>query len=300
MRRAGIRDQHGDPRHPPHDKHGGAVEITDFAPRFRQHGRMFQPTMTGAPPAAPRRQPAHRVRLRPAHDYGRSRPAVTWGSNHVRYVTPTSTLRLTTDASITAVLEEMPFFLDDTATLLLGPDETLQERGGRDGRHFAEETAAYWREWVRYLAIPFEWQEAVIRAAITLKLNAYDDTGAIVAAMTTSIPEAAGSGRNWDYRYCWLRDGYFVVNALNRLGATRRWSATWLPRQHRRRAERRACCSRCTASTAAPNRRARRSDAARLPRHGAGARRQPGLSQVQHDVYGSAMLAATHVFFDRA
>ena len=61
----------------------------------------------------------------------------------------------------------------------------------------------------------------MIRAAITLKLNAYDDTGAIVAAMTTSIPEAAGSGRNWDYRYCWLRDGYFVVNALNRLGATR-------------------------------------------------------------------------------
>jgi GH15 family glucan-1,4-alpha-glucosidase len=57
--------------------------------------------------------------------------------------------------------------------------------------------------------------------AITLKLNAYDDTGAIIAAMTTSIPEAAGSIRNWDYRFCWLRDSYFVVNVLNRLGATR-------------------------------------------------------------------------------
>src|SRR5690606_22968471 len=47
------------------------------------------------------------------------------------------------------------------------------------------------------------------------------DTGAIIAAVTTSIPEAPNSGRNWDYRYCWLRDGYFTVNALNRLGTTR-------------------------------------------------------------------------------
>src|SRR5207237_1093933 len=69
--------------------------------------------------------------------------------------------------------------------------------------------------------IPFEWQDAVIRSAITLQLNVFEDTGAIVAAMTTSIPEAPGSGRNWDYRHCWLRDAYFVVNALNRLGATR-------------------------------------------------------------------------------
>jgi len=61
----------------------------------------------------------------------------------------------------------------------------------------------------------------VIRAAITLKLCTFEDTGAVVAALTTSIPEAANSGRNWDYRFCWLRDSYFVVQALNRLGATK-------------------------------------------------------------------------------
>ena len=72
---------------------------------------------------------------------------------------------------------------------------------------------------MRTLAVPLEWQEAVIRAAITLKLCAYEETGAIVAALTTSIPEAPGSGRNWDYRYCWIRDAYYVVQALNRLGA---------------------------------------------------------------------------------
>jgi pentatricopeptide repeat protein len=71
------------------------------------------------------------------------------------------------------------------------------------------------------LALPFEWQEAVIRASITLKLSHFEESGAIVAAMTTSIPEGPDSGRNWDYRYCWLRDAFFVVRALNRLGATK-------------------------------------------------------------------------------
>ena len=72
---------------------------------------------------------------------------------------------------------------------------------------------------MRGLAIPLEWQEAVIRAAIGLKLCQHEETGAIVAALTTSIPEHDGSQRNWDYRYCWIRDAYYTVQALNRLGA---------------------------------------------------------------------------------
>src|SRR3546814_9147763 len=64
-----------------------------------------------------------------------------------------------------------------------------------------------------------DWQDAVIRAAITLKLCQHEETGAIVAALTTSIPEAPHSERNWDYRYCWIRDAYYTVQALNRLGA---------------------------------------------------------------------------------
>jgi pentatricopeptide repeat protein len=115
------------------------------------------------------------------------------------------------------VLSETPFLLENSATFVLGADETLTESTERTGRAFQEETEAYWRQWTRRLAIPPEWQEAVIRAAITLKLCTFEETGAIVAAMTTSIPEAADSGRNWDYRYCWLRDAFFVVRALNSL-----------------------------------------------------------------------------------
>ena len=202
------------------DRHGNAVEVTDFAPRFQQHGRMFHPTMLIRRIKPLAGSPRLRIRLRPMHDYGTSIPEITRGSNHIRYVSPDWVLRLTTDCSVSAILDETQFVLNDGITLILGPDETLPEAVTPEGHRFMENTLDYWRNWVRTLAIPYEWQSEVIRAAITLKLNAYEDTGAIIAAMTTSIPESPDSGRNWDYRYCWLRDGYFVLGALNRLGTT--------------------------------------------------------------------------------
>src|SRR3977135_3402345 len=74
-------------------------------------------------------------------------------------------------------------------------------------------------DWSRGLSISYDWQDEIIPAAITVKLSNFDDAGRIIAAHTTSIPEAPGSGRNWDYRFCWLRDAYFVVTALNRISA---------------------------------------------------------------------------------
>src|SRR5579863_92072 len=200
---------------------GSAIEIVDFMPRFHDHGRVFCPMALVRSVRRLAGQPRIRVRLRPACDYGRSRASHTYGSHHIRYQVGDLGVRVTTDVSITAVLEENIFFLDDDATFILGPDETLHGAVTEVGRHLFKETVGHWREGVRSLGIPFEWQGAVIRAAITLALNAFEDTGAVVAAMTTSIPEAPDSGRNWDYRYCWIRDGYFVIDALNRLGATR-------------------------------------------------------------------------------
>lgn len=203
------------------DSYGNAVEITDFAPRFEQYGRIFRPIMLIRRIKPISGSPRIRIRLRPSYDYGAGVPSTTRGSNHVRYITPEWVLRLTADCSISAILDETDFVPGDGITLVLGPDETLPEAVTPVGHRFMENTLDYWRNWVRTLAIPFEWQQEVIRSAITLKLNAYEDTGAIIAAMTTSIPESPDSGRNWDYRYCWLRDGYFVVSALNRLGTTK-------------------------------------------------------------------------------
>jgi hypothetical protein len=284
------------------DGSGAGVEITDFAPRFRQFGRLFCPTMLIRRIKRIAGNPRVRVRLHPTYGYGRAQRTVTCGSNHVRFEGERTdpVLRLTTDVPVTAIVEENSFFLEDTVTLLFGPDETVQEAVGDIGGRFLGETAAYWQEWVRSLAIPFEWQDAVIRAAITLQLNVFEDTGAIIAALTTSIPEAAGSGRNWDYRFCWLRDAYFVINALNRLGATQTMER-YLSYILNIVADGNAAALRplygITGHTSAEER-----VVESLPGYrGMGPVRvgNEAYRQVQHDVYGAAILAATHVFFDR-
>jgi GH15 family glucan-1,4-alpha-glucosidase len=178
---------------------------------------MFRPQMLVRRVQTLAGTPRLRVRLRPSFGYGAFAPEITHGSNHIRYVSPDRVLRLTTDAPVSYLLAETPFVLERSMHLVLGADETLEESPERVAREFQEETETHWRQWTRRLAIPPEWQEAVIRAAITLKLCTFEETGAIVAAMTTSIPEAPGSQRNWDYRYCWLRDAFFVVRALNSL-----------------------------------------------------------------------------------
>ena len=282
------------------DSAGAAIEITDFAPRFVHHGRIFCPMMLVRRVQRIAGHPRIRVRARPAQNHGLPLAATTHGSNHIRYVGNAMTLRLTSDAAVTAILEENPFFVDDAVTLVVGPDETLQDRVADVGTRFLTETTAYWRDWVRSLAIPFEWQDAVIRAAITLKLNVFEDTGAIIAALTTSIPEAADSTRNWDYRFCWLRDAYFVVNALNRLGATQTMERylSFILNIVAEGTDRRLDPVYTVTGHRLPPERVVES----LPGYrGIGPVRvgNQASEQSQHDVYGSSILAATHVFYDR-
>ncbi len=198
---------------------GSAVEITDFAPRFERSGRMFRPVAfvrTVRPVAG---VPRLKVTLRPMREYGAGRAETTSGTNHIRYLVTGQPLRLTTDAPVGYVLEERTYRVESDQHFFLGPDEPFRGNIRSEVRRLEAQTRNYWRLWVRGLATPFEWQEAVIRAAITLKLCQHEETGAIVASLTTSVPEAPGSERNWDYRYCWIRDSYYTVQALNRLGA---------------------------------------------------------------------------------
>ena len=201
------------------DSHGASLEIIDFSPRFLLFGRTYRPTafvriirpLSGAPNI--------RIRLRPTADWGARAAETTSGSNHIRYVCSDITLRLTTNCPVSHIYEERTFRLEEELAMFLGPDEGMEGEVLATCAGMLGDTAQAWRQWVRTLSVPLEWQTVVIRAAIALKLCAYEETGAIVAAMTTSIPEAPNSGRNWDYRYCWLRDAYYVVQALNRLGA---------------------------------------------------------------------------------
>ena len=201
------------------DAAGNAVEVVDFCPRHFRHGRMYRPVAFVRIVRPVAGSPRIRVRLRPAMAWGSAEPVHTHGSNHIRYVLGDMALRLTTSAPIGWIESERLFRVERPLHFFLGPDESFVGDMGDTLDTMLEHSAHEWRKWVRALATPVEWQDAVIRAAITLKLCQHEETGAIVAALTTSIPEHADSERNWDYRYCWIRDAYYTVQALNRLGA---------------------------------------------------------------------------------
>jgi GH15 family glucan-1,4-alpha-glucosidase len=201
------------------DAAGNTIEIVDFCPRFRRMGRTYRPVAFVRMVRPVHGSPRIAVRLRPTQSWGESSVPLSGGSNHIRYALPAIPMRLTTDAPVSLVSSERAFRLERPLTFFLGPDESFDGDLTRTAEEMLAKTAVEWREWVRGLATPLEWQDAVIRAAIALKLCQHEETGAIVAALTTSIPEHAGSQRNWDYRYCWIRDAYYTVQALNRLGA---------------------------------------------------------------------------------
>ena len=285
------------------DSAGNRIVVTDFAPRFQTRGRTFRPTTLVRRIRPVRGSPRIRIRVRPRFNYGARAPDVTHGSNHVRYAHTSQALRLSTNAPITYVLDETPFLLEEPVSLLFGPDETLAGGVEETAREFEEKTATYWRRWTRRLALPFEWQEAVTRAAITLKLCAFEETGAIIAAMTTSIPEAADTGRNWDYRYCWLRDSFFVVRALNSLAEVEtmedylRYLNNIISGNE---AESSGGHLQPVFGIGLERRLTERTVTSLAGYRGMGPVRagNQAFEHIQHDVYGNAVLAASQAFFD--
>ncbi|MGO9743118.1 MAG: glycoside hydrolase family 15 protein [Roseiarcus sp.] len=278
---------------------GASFAITDFAPQFWVAGRMHRPPML-----VRRVEPITglcrvRVQMRPATGYGRARANAIPGSNHISYVGDHGAFRLTTDAPVSYVVNESGFVLTRPITFILHTDETLPDAVDKIGADFEQRTREYWLVWVRMLNVPFEWQQAVIRASITLQLCSFSDTGAIVAALTTSIPEAPGSERNWDYRYCWIRDAYFTVQALNRVGASRIMERFIEYITNVIAMERRPTLKPVYAL--APEERIDERIVTTLAGyrgHGPVRVGNAAVAQEQHDVYGAVILAASQMFYD--
>ena len=198
---------------------GCEVEVIDFCPRFTAKGRTFRP-MSFVRRIIPKSgNPRVTLKITPCKGWSNDPMQTKRGTSHVRFTAEDNTFRMTTDAPISYVMSETQFTLDRPINIIFTPDESLSDAPEQLARDWEERTVDYWQEWSRRLAVPFDYQAAVIRAAITLKLCVFEETGGIVAALTTSVPEHNGSERNWDYRFCWIRDAYFTVTALNRLSS---------------------------------------------------------------------------------
>jgi GH15 family glucan-1,4-alpha-glucosidase len=196
----------------------GSFELIDYAPRFLQYDRPFKPSMLVRVIRPLAGDPRVRVRCTPTWDYGRAAVSSWRASNHIEYTGLPAPVRLTTNVPLSYVEEQRPFLLERDHHLVLTWGQPLEAGLEETAERFLERTLDYWRLWVKRTRVPRDYQREVIRSALVLKLHQYEDTGALLAAPTTSLPEHPGSGRNWDYRYCWLRDAYFTLNALERLG----------------------------------------------------------------------------------
>ncbi|MGA2261321.1 MAG: glycoside hydrolase family 15 protein [Acidobacteriota bacterium] len=196
----------------------GALKVTDFAPRFFHFERYFKPLMLIRKLEPLSGEPVVKVVCTPRGDWGTLEPQVVFGSNHIRFLDLGTQIRLTMDIPVNYVLERTSFVLDDVHYLVFTYGEPLEAPLASTAEDFLRKTQDYWVQWVKTTSIPTLYQEEVIRSALVLKLHQYEDTGGIIASGTTSLPEDDGAGRNWDYRYCWIRDSFYTLNAFHNIG----------------------------------------------------------------------------------
>ncbi|WP_462251833.1 glycoside hydrolase family 15 protein [Ekhidna sp.] len=196
----------------------GTYRITDFAPRFFQQDRYFKPLMLIRKVECLSGTPRLSVTCRPKGDYGKVVPEPSLGSNHIRFLGLDASVRLTTNISLTNVLNSKSFVLNETKYMVLTWGPPLEAALEETSEIFLSKTTKYWQNWIKSANISNFYQREAIRSALILKIHQYEDTGAIVAATTTSLPESPGSTRNWDYRFCWMRDTYYTLNAFNNIG----------------------------------------------------------------------------------
>ena len=196
----------------------GTYRITDFAPRFYQHERFYKPLMLIRKIEPLEGNPRIKVVCDPVFNYGEGKQQGARGSNHIQFTGAENDMQLSTNISLSYIEDEKYFALNDTKYLILTYGHDLDAPIESTAERFLTETRKYWRTWIKHSTIAGFHQSLVIRSALVLKIHQYEDTGAIIAASTTSLPESPGSTRNWDYRYCWMRDTYYVITALNHIG----------------------------------------------------------------------------------
>ena len=196
----------------------GVAELEDFMP-VGPRQRLIRRVL------CVRGEMTFRVEVDPRFDYGREASETELHENGVVFRSPSLVLALSTGVDLrpgeNGVVGEF--------VLGAGESESFALETGSDAPSVAtseemrdefEETVEFWRRWLGQSRYRGRWRETVHRSALVLKLLTYQPSGAMVAAPTTSLPEQIGGGRNWDYRYTWIRDTAFSLYALLRLGFT--------------------------------------------------------------------------------
>jgi GH15 family glucan-1,4-alpha-glucosidase len=197
----------------------GRFDVYDYAPRIPSGLGVDAPIEVHRL-VVPREGAARvRVLFDPKPDYAVDQhPKVVPISGGLQIGDGGSAVYLRTNAPLPYLESGQPIRFDEPFYFAVSYGKPSDTDSVASAQRVRDLTIAGWRAWAKSCALPRFASLAVLRSALCLKLHAYTDTGAIIAAATTSIPEAVGSERTWDYRFCWLRDAAFVVEALRRVG----------------------------------------------------------------------------------
>lgn len=196
----------------------GSFAVIDFAPRYYQNGILRSPRNLYRKIIPLTGDVKIKIELNPTYDYGNQTLKPNIIAEQIVYEANQINFYVQSNVSLNQIVKEKEFHLNQTIYI------SLLETGKIDIPlpEFIEEeftkTKQYWQNWVKHCTIPNFAQKQQIRSALCLKLHQFQETGAIIAASTTSLPESPNSERNWDYRFCWLRDGFYTLLALTNLG----------------------------------------------------------------------------------
>ena len=195
----------------------GRFDLYDFAPRLMRGMQVDAPIEICRLLVPISGTPRLRLHFDPKPDYARANFEIVTAGQGLEVVGGPTRLYLSSNAPAPYLVDGSAIRIDRPIYFSLSAGKPPQIDSAPAAQTALDETIRGWRAWAKTCALPSFAAAAVLRSALCLKLHAYNDTGAIIAAATTSIPEALGSGRTWDYRFCWLRDSAFVVEALRRL-----------------------------------------------------------------------------------
>jgi GH15 family glucan-1,4-alpha-glucosidase len=208
----------------------GGFEVIDFMPRYRLNGEDSEPCNPPDLVRVIRRvwgKPRYRINYNPRLEFakhettshvigpGRLKSTVEHRYDHSEVY---ESIYLHTDMDTHAVLNGHTMELHDERFLLLSYNDKLREPTHELIQLMLTKTRAYWFNWALHTVRPPRYHETVVRSALALKLMQFGPSGALIAAATTSLPESIGEVRNWDYRFCWIRDASMTVSVLRRIG----------------------------------------------------------------------------------
>ena len=199
----------------------GTFEVIDFMPRYKIGDNYYAPAEIYRYIKFISGRPVFRVKYCPAFNYARDEVSNITEDNYIRTyskTTPTDCLYLYTSINFSDVLCSNEVTLNHHEFLLLSYNQKLVEIDIKRVYMEFQRTKVYWLNWTNHSKKFRKYTEEIIRSLLVLKIMSYEPTGAVLAALTTSIPETIGAVRNWDYRFCWLRDASMSIDTLLKMG----------------------------------------------------------------------------------